>query len=140
MGKHLSINMGYWTEDMKNPWSNSERLWELLFQRGFREREELHEPSSTGHVYLTFFQFCTLIFDPGGHLFRFEDESFQEGGNDRIPRAKIRTLRKSKSIRAIGGSTGSKREENKRREDKGRSSASFKPTLNKGRPNQIQGR
>ena len=84
MGKRLSINIGYWAEDMKNPWSNSERLWELLFQRGFREREELHELSSTGHVYLTFFQFCMLIFDPGGHLFRFKDESFQEGGNDMI--------------------------------------------------------
>ena len=64
MGKHLSINMGYWAEDMKNPSSNYERLQELLFQRGFLEREELHEPSSTEHIYLTFFQFCRLIFDP----------------------------------------------------------------------------
>ena len=55
MGKHLSINMGYWAEDMENPGGNYERLWELLFQRGFLERKELHEPSSTGHIYLTFF-------------------------------------------------------------------------------------
>ena len=132
--------MGYWAEDMKNPWSNYERLWELLFQRGFLEREELHELSSTGHIYLTFFQFCRLIFDLGGHLFRFEDKSFQEGGNDRIPRAKKRAPRKSKSIRAIGGSTGSKRGGNKRREDKEQSSSSFKPALNKGWPQMIQGR
>ena len=72
VGSHL---MGCIAEITRTLKVDSERLWELLFQRGFAEREELHEPSSTGHVYLTFFEFCRLIFDPGGYQFRFEDES-----------------------------------------------------------------
>ena len=64
----------------------------------------------------------------------------QQGGNDMIPRVKIRASKKPKPIRAQEGSTGSKRGRNKRRGDKGRSSASFKPALNQGRPNHFQGR
>ena len=63
---------------------DAEKLWELLIQRGFAKCDELHEPSEAGHIYLTLFQFCRFIFDPGGNLFRFKDESFQEGDNDMI--------------------------------------------------------
>ena len=57
-----------------------------------------------------------------------------------IPRTKIRSSKKTKPIRAQEGSTGSKRGRFKRRGNKGRSSASFKPALNKGRQIQLQGR
>ena len=63
---------------------DAEKLWELLIQRGFAELEEHHGPSDAGHIYLTLFQFCRFIFDPGGEPFRFEDESSQEGENDTI--------------------------------------------------------
>ena len=42
-----------------------EILWELLFKRGFAELD-----ASSGlarGIYLIFFEFCRLIYDPGGY-------------------------------------------------------------------------
>ena len=64
----------------------------------------------------------------------------QQGGNDMNSRAKMRVSEKPKPTRAEEGSTGSKRGRNKRRGGKGRSTASLKPALNKGRPGEIKGR
>ena len=83
-GRHLFVK--YCAELTSTLWIDSEKLWELLIQRGFIE---LHEPSVARHLYLTIFQFCRLVFDPGGNSLRFEDESFQEGGNDMIQAREI---------------------------------------------------
>ena len=82
--RFLIVFMGYDARHVIALGVDAEKLWELLIQRGFAECDELHEPSDAGHIYLTLFQFCRFIFDPGGNLFRFEDESFQEGENDMI--------------------------------------------------------
>ena len=74
--------MGYCVGKVKTPSVNFEELWEMLIQRGYVEQDECQEPCPTGSVYLTIFEFCRFIFDSGEELFRFEDESFQEGGKD----------------------------------------------------------
>ena len=71
-----------YAENIKTFWVDPEKFWELLIQRGFDEIKGLHEPRSTRHVYLTVLQFYRFVFDSGGKSNRFEDESFQEGGND----------------------------------------------------------
>ena len=53
-----------------------------IVQRGYVEQGGCQEPYPTGYVYLTIYEFCRFVFDPGGNLFRFEVESFQEGGDD----------------------------------------------------------
>ena len=83
IGKRLS-ELNYCARHMIAIGVDDEKLCELLIQRRFAELEEHHGPGDAGHIYLTFFQFYRFIFNPGGNQFRFEDESFQEGGNDMI--------------------------------------------------------
>ena len=53
--------MGCITEVTRTLGVDSERLWELLFQRGYKEQEELHVPSFAGFYYLTLFGFAGLF-------------------------------------------------------------------------------
>ena len=55
VGKQLFIIMGSCDGKMVTPEVNSEELWEILIQRGFKEQEELHEPSEAEPIYLTLF-------------------------------------------------------------------------------------
>ena len=68
---------------------DAERLWELLFQRGYVELEVISKPVMSECFYLILFVFCRLVFDSGGMNRNSRTNFVHPGENDAVEEIKV---------------------------------------------------